>query len=165
VALPFPDSEYAGYLPDEAERLRDLDTALHILSYLTRDLDAPEGTPYRAASPPARPTEDDQCDWEHGVCACPGCGHIVLVVPRGRTRPCKVVDADGREHYCERTVAAALRRAGVAGLTPVLRKYAERPVILPIDADSGPTDRPPAANDTNGKMRWLPLFPERDHDA
>lgn len=134
-----PDSEYADYSPAQAERLRDLDAALFCLSRLTRDLPRPEGQAWRAEPPPPPPTQDTY-DAEHGVCACPGCGHVVRVRPRAGA-PAIAVDADNRPHYCERTVAAALRRAGVPGQDATLIRYAR---LAPLD--------PPAPIARNGDL-------------
>lgn len=77
------------------------------------------------------------CDWERGVCACPGCGAVVRVVARAHQAP-KVVDGDGREHRCERQVAAVLQRHGVGGMEAILRRHAERaPIARPRPGDPG----------------------------
>lgn len=71
------------------------------------------------------------CDWEHGVCVCPGCGAVVRVVARPHLTA-KVVDGDGREHRCERHVAAALQRHGLGGMEAILRRHGERaPIAQP----------------------------------
>lgn len=78
-----------------------------------------------------------RCDWEHGVCCCPGCGAVVQIVNR-QGKPPAVTDGDGREHYCQRQIAAVLAKHGVAGMTPILRKHAERRPI-PKDPSASPT--------------------------
>lgn len=71
------------------------------------------------------------CDWEHGVCVCPGCGGVVHVVPRPQ-QSAKVCDADGREHYCRRQVATVLQRHGVGGLEAIVQRHGERaPIAKP----------------------------------
>jgi len=77
------------------------------------------------------------CDWQHGICVCPGCGAIVRVAARPHSSA-RVVDGDGREHWCSRQVAAVLAKHGVQGLGGMLAKHAERPVI---DKNEPPADR------------------------
>jgi hypothetical protein len=135
--------------PDRDEHLRDLDTALFILSKLTQDYDDC-GRLYgeRPALPAARPVQDELCDWEHGVCLCPGCGAVVRVLPRAG-QAARVVDADHREHYCGRTVAATLQQHGLALMGPQLARHADRP---PLDQPR-PSPPPVAPPKTNGHVR------------
>ncbi len=97
--------------------------------------------PHYAAEEPV-PVID--CDWEHGVALCPCCSAVVRIVPRQRFTP-RVVDADGRAHYCERYIAAAMQRHGVDGMQPIIDKHADRPVIDPPHA---PTVLPPGYGGT-----------------
>lgn len=74
----------------------------------------------------------DRCDWEHGVCCCPGCGAVIQVVNRPG-KPPRVTDGDGREHYCQRQIAAALAAQGEPGMGPILQRHAERaPIAAPL---------------------------------
>jgi hypothetical protein len=80
-----------------------------------------------------------ECDWAHGVCCCPGCGAVVQVVHRSH-QTAKVIDGDGREHYCERQVAAVLQAHGVRGLDGLLKRHASR---APVQHDTPPPATPP----------------------
>lgn len=119
----------------DPEHLHDLDTALYVLAKLTQDWDdAPQLFGVIPPTPPDGPTlpTDDRCDWEHGVCLCPGCGAIVTVLPRPG-QAAKVIDLDKREHYCSRTVAATLQRHGLPLMGPQLARHASRPKLTPDD--------------------------------
>lgn len=83
------------------------------------------------------------CDWEHGVCVCPGCGTVVHVVARFQ-QPAKVADGDGKEHRCQRQIAAVLQRHGVGGMEPIIWKHGQRaPIAKPRPAREHPGVEPP----------------------
>lgn len=87
---------------------------------------------------------DERCDWEHGIACCPGCGAVIQVVARNG-KPPRVTDGDGREHYCQRQIAAVLQRHGVDGMAPILKHYGERaPIGAPGVGVPTPAPQPPA---------------------
>jgi hypothetical protein len=86
------------------------------------------------------PESDALCDWEHGVSLCPGCAGVVRLVPHAGQMP-RVVDADGREHRCQRQIAAVLHAHGLRGMEPILAKHAERPIVS--NPEPPPGDRAP----------------------
>lgn len=84
-----------------------------------------------------------QVEYTRGVCFCDCCGAVIRVVPRGRQEP-RVVDVDGRGHLCERYIAGVFARHGVAGMEPIIRKHADRPVLAqPLGADGKVPAREP----------------------
>ena len=84
-----------------------------------------------------------ECDWQRGVCVCPGCGTVVQIVPRPG-QAAKVADGDGREHYCSRRVAAVLDQHGVPGMGRTLAQHARRPVIVDPPTPAKPS--PPTSD-------------------
>lgn len=84
-----------------------------------------------------------QVEYTRGVCFCDCCGAVVRVVPRVKQEP-RVVDVDGRGHLCERYIAAAAARHGVAGMEAIVRQHAERPVIAEPLGPDGKVPRRPA---------------------
>ncbi len=87
-----------------------------------------------------------QVEYERGVCFCDCCGAVIRVVPRAHHEP-RVVDVDGRGHLCERYIAGVFSRHGIAGVDPIIRKHAERPVIAaPLGPDGKVPPRPDAAS-------------------
>jgi len=140
----------------DPEHLRDLDTALYVLAKLTQDWDdAPALFDTRVVHTgiPAGIPDDDLCDWQHGVCLCPGCGAIVTVLPRPG-QAAKVIDLDRREHYCQRQVAATLQRHGLPLMGPQLSRHASRPKLIPDDPAPPVTPPAPKANGQVHKNRW-----------
>jgi hypothetical protein len=89
--------------------------------------------------PQATTAAEIACEWERGVCLCSACGAVVQVLGRPH-RPAKVIDADGREHYCERQVAAVLQRHGVPGMEPLLRKHGDRRPLVGMTGGRETTD-------------------------
>lgn len=97
----------------QAERIADLDAALYLVNKLTQDYEEPArqfaGLPLPVFDSPPAP---ERCDWEHGVCLCPGCGAVVAVLPRVG-QAARVVDLDKREHHCSRIIAGTDRKSVV----------------------------------------------------
>lgn len=114
------------------ERCADLDAALDLLARLTRDYDDAANLYGPKPAVEVRYVDtshtDEWCDWEHGVCVCPGCGKVVQVKPDQFTHghPARVVDADNRPHFCGRYIAYVLGKAGVPGMGPLLARHAQR---------------------------------------
>jgi hypothetical protein len=127
------------------EHLADIDAALYLVNRLTQDYDEPArhfAGLTMPVSPPAR--EPDLCDWEHGVCLCPGCGAVVTVRPR-LGQAAKVIDLDKREHHCSRIIAGTLHQHGVKGMGGQIARHADRP-ILDAPRPSAPPATPPQQN-------------------
>lgn len=122
MAMPAPEWP-------NVDGLSDAECALFMRGYRLGLIAGEENAQARQDEAGARGLLD--CDWEHGVCCCPGCGAVVQVVNR-QGRPAKVVDADGREHFCQRQVAAVLHAHGAPGMLPLLQHHAaRRPLVTP----------------------------------
>jgi hypothetical protein len=135
---------------EQAERCADLDCALDILSRMTRDWDDAAAM---FCPPPPRPEVqyiDALCDWEHGVCLCPGCGKVVAIkVPvrwfGAAEKPPVVVDADNRIHFCGRYFAWRLHQAGIDN-GRALAEYARRPALQVVEPAPPNRPTPPTRN-------------------